>query len=63
MNISMKQKQNHGHRENIGGSQGGTGSGGGMDWEFGISRYKLVYIEGINNRSYCIAQGTIFDIL
>ena len=28
MNISVKQKQNHGHREQTGGCQGG----GGMDW-------------------------------
>ena len=27
MNLSMKQKQNHGHREQIGGCQGGGGSG------------------------------------
>ena len=39
--------------------------GGGMEWEFGVSRCKLVYIEWINNnkRSYCVAQGTIFNIL
>ena len=40
----------------------GEGGGGGMDWEFGVSRCKLVYMEWINNRSYCIAQGTIFNI-
>ena len=44
MNLSMKQKQNQGHREQTGGYQGG-GDGRGLDWEFGISRYKLVYIE------------------
>ena len=27
----------------------GVGGGGGMDWEFGISRCKLVYIGWINN--------------
>ena len=26
------------------------GVGGGMDWEFGISRCKLVYTEWINNK-------------
>ena len=26
----------------------GLGGGGGMDWEFGISRCKLLYIEWIN---------------
>ena len=36
---------------------------GGMEWEFGISRCKLVCIEWISTTSYCIAQGTIFNIL
>ena len=40
----------------------GEGSGGKMDQEFGISRCKLLYIGWINNRSYSIAQGTIFNI-
>ena len=31
---------------------------GRMNWEFGISRCKLLYREQINNSSYCIAQGT-----
>ena len=35
---------------------------GGKNWEFGISRGKLLHIEWIN-RSYYIAQGTIFSIL
>ena len=33
-----------------GGGAGGGGNGGGMDWELGISRYKLLYIEWINNK-------------
>ena len=28
----------------------GEGAGEGMDWEFGISRCKLLYIEWINNK-------------
>ena len=40
----------------------GRGPEGGMDWEFGISRCKLLYIRWIT-RSYCIAQGFIFSIL
>ena len=28
----------------------GEGGGGGMDWEFGVSRCKLVYIGWINNK-------------
>ena len=47
----MKQKQNHGHREEPCGCQG-EGSGRWMDWEFGVSRCKLVYIEWMNNKVY-----------
>ena len=50
MNLSMKQKQNQGHKEQTDGCQGGGWGGRGMDWEFGISRWKLVYIERINNK-------------
>ena len=48
MNLSTKQKQAHRHREQTCGFQGGGGRG--MDWEFGISRCKLVYIEWMNNK-------------
>ena len=37
--------------------------GGGMDWEFGISRCKLLYIEWINNKVLLYTQGTIFNVL
>ena len=60
MNLSMKQKQTH--RQNRLVVAKGEG-GGGMDWELGISRCKLLYTGWINTRSYCIAQGTIFNIL
>ena len=33
------------------------GDGGGMDWEFGISRCKLVYIEWINNKVLLYSTG------
>ena len=49
MNLSIKQKQTHIHREQICGGQGREG-GGRMDWEFGISRGKLLYTEWINNK-------------
>ena len=39
------------------------GGGGGKNWEFGISRYKLVYIEWINNKVHDIAQRVILNIL
>ena len=47
MNLSMKQKQNHGHREQTCGCQGGVWEGG-MEWEVGVSRCKLLYTEWIN---------------
>ena len=46
MNISMKQKQTHRHREQTCGCQGGVS--GGKDWESGVSRCKLLYIGWIN---------------
>ena len=49
MNISTKQKQTHRHREQTCGCQGGGGEGG-MDWEFGINRYRLLHIGWINNK-------------
>jgi len=41
MNLFMKHKRLR-HREQAGGCQG---DGGEMDWEVGISRCKLLYIE------------------
>ena len=40
MNLSTEKKQMHGHGEQTCGCQGG-GEESGMDWEFGVSRYKL----------------------
>ena len=44
VNLSMKQK----HRQNRLVAAKGDGVGGGIEWEFGISRCKLLYIEWIN---------------
>ena len=49
MNLSMKQKQNHGHREQTGDCPV-EGVGGEMEWEVGISRCELLYTEWINNK-------------
>ena len=54
MNLSMKQKLTHRHREQTFGYQEG---GGGMDWEFGISRYKLLYVEWINHKVLQYSTG------
>ena len=49
MNLSMKQKQNHGRREQADGCQGQE-AGGGMEWEVGVSRCKLFYMGWISNK-------------
>ena len=46
MNLSIKQSQSQRHREQTCGCEGG----GGVDWEFGVSRCKQVYIQWINNK-------------
>ena len=49
MNLSMKQKQNHGHRGQTGDCRGGRGwrRDGVGGW---VSRYRLLYREWINNK-------------
>ena len=49
MNLSTKQKQIHRHREQTCGCQG-VGAGRRMDYEVGVSRWKLLDREGINNK-------------
>ena len=43
----MEQKQTHRHREQTCGCQW-EGAGRGKDWEFGVSRRKLFYMEWVN---------------
>ena len=65
-NIPTKQKQTHRHRDQPCVFQGGERwavDEEEKDWEFGISRSKLLYIYKKVTRSYCITQGTIFNIL
>ena len=62
MNLVTKQKQAHRHREQTCNCQGGRGQGG-LDWEFGISRCELLYIDQINNKVLLIAQEATFNIL
>ena len=47
MNLHMN--RNRITTEQTGGCQG-RGAGGGMDWEAGVSRCKLLYIRWINNK-------------
>ena len=60
MNISMKQKIFTDVENRLVVAKG-DGWWGGKDWEFGISKCKLVCIGWINNK--CRAQETIFNIL
>ena len=53
INISMKQKQTHSYREQPCGCQGGR-----KEWEFGISRDKLLYIGWKNNKVILYSTGT-----
>ena len=62
MNLSVKQEPNHRHKEQHCGCQGG-GSRRGMDWEFGISRYKLLYTEWINNKVLLYSIGNYIQYL
>ena len=56
MNTFMKQI--HRHKEQICGCQGGVGRGRvGKDWEFGVSRCKLVSIGWINNKVLLYSTG------
>ena len=56
INISMKQKQTHRHREQTCGYQEG-GVWGRKYWELGISRCKLLYIGWINNKVLLYSTG------
>ena len=62
MNVSVKQKQTHGHREETCGCRGGR-VGGGLEWESGVSRCKLLHLEWINSTVLWAAQGTMVNIL
>ena len=41
----------------------GEGIGEGMEWEVGVGRCKLLYVEWVNNKSYCITHRTTFSLL
>ena len=62
MDLSMKQKQTHRHGEQTCGCQVGRG-GGGKDWEFGISRCKLLHIGWINNKVLLYSTGNYVQYL
>ena len=55
--INLSKTQTHRRREQTCGCQGGEGCLGGMDWEFGVSSCKLVYIEWINSKVLLCSTG------
>ena len=56
MNLSTEKKQTHGHGEQAWGCQEG-GGGSGRDWEFGVSRCKLLHSEWISNEILLYSTG------
>ena len=51
MNLSRKQKQTQDTENKLMVIKAGWGSGWrGMDWELGVSRYKLSHIEWVDNK-------------
>ena len=61
MNLFTKQKQNHRLRELTYGYQAGKG-GGGIVREFGMDVHTAIF-KMDNNKVYCIAQGTLLNIM
>ena len=55
-NPSLKEKETNGLREQTGGC-GGEGAGGGLKWEVGISRRKLLYIGWIHSKALLYSAG------
>ena len=62
MNLSMKQKQTHRHREQTCGCQGGE-VGKGWSGSLGFADANSYIQDGETTRSYYIAQGTVFNLL
>ena len=55
MNLLTKQKQTQRYRGLV--FAKGKGHGGGMNWEIGIGRYKILYIEWTNNKVLLYRTG------
>ena len=58
-NLSMKQKENHRHREQTGVCQRGGGWGG-MEWQGWVSRCKFLHTDWIKNS--VLLYSTVKDI-
>ena len=62
MNLFTKWKQSHGCRKQTYGYQG---MGGGINWEFGIDIYTLLYIKQVtnNNLLYSTGNSTQYSVM
>ena len=56
MNLFIEKKQTHGHGEQTCGYQEAGGRSG-RDWEFGVSRCKLLHLEWISNETLLYSMG------
>ena len=56
MNLSKENKQTHGLEEQTCGCQG-EGGRSGVDWEFGVSRCKLLHFEWMSNEILLYSTG------
>ena len=61
MNVSLKQKENHRHREQTGDCEGWKSWSNKMEVE--VSKCKLLYIGWLNNKVILYSTETIFNIL
>ena len=62
INLSTEKKQTHGHGEQTCDCQGERGTSR-MDWEFGVTRCKLSYLEWINNEVLLYSTGNYIQSL
>ena len=62
MNLSLKQKQTRRERTDVW-LPCEKGLGGGVDWEFGVSRCKQFYIGWINNKILLYSTGNYIQYL
>ena len=60
INLSTKKKQTHEHKKQTSGCLAG-GGGSGMDWEFGVSRCKLMHLEWISSEILLYSTGNMIE--
>ena len=62
MNLFTEQKQTHSVENKLMVTKGEMG-GGGINWEFGINRYKILYIKYITNKDLLNSTGNYIQYL